>query len=155
VDKIIAESKNFRDSWTRILTHQLETTRQWTQIYAPIAGQSSAGGSTSSPSGTSTVKTYYETPQTTIQSIDSYSAVLEEVKGTLLPILNGLDGKVVQPSIDMKKALESVQKMVKKRHHKKMDYDRFTASVCVPDPGLHLMRVYEWMMLLVAYAGTG
>lgn len=131
MDKIIAESKNFRDSWTRILGHQLETTHQWTQTYAPIAGESSTGSSTVSSSGISTVRTYYETPQTTLQSIDSYSAVLEEVKGTLLPILNGLDGKVVQPSMDMKKALESVLKMVKKRHHKKMDYDRFTGSVSV------------------------
>jgi len=56
--------------------------------------------------------------------------VLTEVKDTLLPILNGLDSKVIQPSMDMKKALEQVSKMVKKRHHKKMDYDRFTASVC-------------------------
>jgi hypothetical protein len=31
--------------------------------------------------------------------------------------------------LDMKKQLEQVSKMVKKRHHKKMDYDRFTASV--------------------------
>lgn len=51
------------------------------------------------------------------------------MKETLFPILNGLDSKVVQPSMDMKKALEQVQKMVKKRHHKKMDYDRFTQSV--------------------------
>jgi hypothetical protein len=56
---------------------------------------------------------------------------LNEVKETLLPILNSLDGKVIQPSMDMKKALEAISKMVKKRHHKKMDYDRFTASVCL------------------------
>ena len=49
-----------------------------------------------------------------------------------MPILNSLDGKVVQPSMDMKKALENVQKMVKKRHHKKMDFDRVTASVRFP-----------------------
>jgi len=51
------------------------------------------------------------------------------VKETLLPLLNGLDGRVLEPSLDMKKALEGVGKMVKKRHHKKMDYDRFTGSV--------------------------
>jgi amphiphysin len=73
--------------------------------------------------------TYYETPQSTLQSIESYTNVLSEVKETLLPILNGMDGKVVTPAMDMKKALEGVAKMVKKRHHKKMDYDRFTASV--------------------------
>ena len=62
-------------------------------------------------------------------SIESYTNVLSEVRETLLPILDGLDTKIVQPCMDMKKALEQVQKMVKKRHHKKMDYDRFTASV--------------------------
>jgi len=54
---------------------------------------------------------------------------LTDVRETLLPILNGLDSKVIAPSMDMKKALEAVQKMVKKRHHKKMDYDRFTGNV--------------------------
>jgi amphiphysin len=64
-----------------------------------------------------------------MESIASYTSVLSEVKETLLPILDGMDAKVVQPSMDMKKALEQIQKMVKKRHHKKMDYDRFNANV--------------------------
>ena len=153
MDKIIAESKQFRDSWTRILTHQHETTVQWSGIYSPIpgipfelylliSGESSTG------------RSYYETPSSTIQSIDAYGAVLQEVKETLLPILNGLDGKVVQPSMDMKKALESVQKMVKKRHHKKMDYDRFTASV---HPKL-VSDTSAWiagMLFLLWLEGTG
>ena len=90
---------------------------QWTQIYGPVPGENHAQ------------KAYYQTPESTLASIASYAKVLSEVKETLLPILNGLDSKVVQPSMDMKKFLEQVQKMVKKRHHKKMDYDRFTASV--------------------------
>jgi amphiphysin len=94
--------------------------KQWTQIYQPIPGE-----------GRTSRVTDYETPQTTLQSIDAYTSVLDEVKETLLPILDGMDGKVVQPSMDMKKALEGVAKMVKKRHHKKMDYDRFTQSVIV------------------------
>ena len=73
-------------------------------------------------------------------SIESYTNVLFEVKETLLPILDGLDTKVVQPSMDMKKALEQIQKMVRKRHHKKMDYDRFTASV-LPNFVKELMKV--------------
>ena len=92
--------------------------KQWTQVYQPIPGE-----------GRTSRVTYYETPQSTLQSIESYTNVLSEVKETLLPILNGMDGKVVTPAMDMKKALEGVAKMVKKRHHKKMDYDRFTASV--------------------------
>lgn len=75
-------------------------------------------------------------------TIGSYTAVLKEVKETLLPILDGLDGKVVQPSMDMKKALEQIQKMVKKRHHKKMDYDRFTGSVWSCCNSIELMK-YE------------
>jgi amphiphysin len=92
-------------------------TTLWTQIYSPIPGEGQ------------TVRTYYDTPSSTLTSIESYTSSLTEVRELLLPILNGLDGKVVEPSLDMKKALEAVQKMVKKRHHKKMDYDRFTASV--------------------------
>lgn len=100
------------------MSHQVEIPMQWTQIYQSIPSE-----------GSSRTFTHYETPQSTLTSIESYMNVLSEVKETLLPILNGLDTKVVQPSIDMKKALEQVQKMVRKRHHKKMDYDRFTASV--------------------------
>lgn len=99
------------------MTHQFEITTQWTQVYSSIPGENANG------------RAYYETPQSTLQSIESYSGVLAEIKETILPILNGLDSKVVQPSIDMKKALEQIQKMVKKRHHKKMDYDRFNQSV--------------------------
>jgi len=99
------------------LSHQLEIPTQWTLIYTPIPGEDTPR------------RTYYETPQSTMTMISSYTSVLSEVKETLLPLLDGLDGKVVQPCMDMKKALEQVQKMVKKRHHKKMDYDRFTASV--------------------------
>jgi amphiphysin len=101
----------------KILTHQFEITNQWKQVYASIPGETSNG------------KVHYETPESTIQSIESYGAVLADVKETLLPILNGMDSKVVQPSMDMKKALELIQKMVRKRHHKKMDFDRFTQSV--------------------------
>jgi amphiphysin len=100
------------------LSHQLEIPTQWTQIYQSIPSE-----------GSSRPFTHYETPESTMTSIASYTNVLSEVKETLLPILDGLDTKVVQPSIDMKKALEQIQKMVRKRHHKKMDYDRFTASV--------------------------
>jgi amphiphysin len=100
------------------LCHQLEIPSQWTQIYQPIPSE-----------GSSRTITHYETPQSTITSIESYTNVLSEVKETLLPILDGLDSKVVQPSMDMRKALEQVQKMVRKRHHKKMDYDRFKGSV--------------------------
>lgn len=61
--------------------------------------------------------------------LNAYAACLTDVRETLLPVLDGMDGKVVQPAMDMKKVLEAVSKMVKKRHHKKMDYDRFTQSV--------------------------
>ena len=117
MEKIITETKNFRDGWTKFLTHQIDMTTQWTTIYSPIPGESSTG------------RTYYDTPAATITSIETYTAALTDVRETLLPILNGLDSKVIAPSMDMKKALEAVQKMVKKRHHKKMDYDRFTGNV--------------------------
>jgi amphiphysin len=95
----------------------VEIPTQWTQIYSSIPGEGNAR------------RNDYETPESTLNSISSYVHVLSEVKETLLPVLNDLDSKVVQPAMDMKKALEQVQKMVKKRHHKKMDYDRFTQSV--------------------------
>jgi amphiphysin len=100
------------------LSHQLDIPTQWIHIYQSIPSE-----------GSSRAFRHYETPQSTMTSIESYKDVLSEVKETLLPILDGLDSKVVQPSMDMKKALEQIQKMVRKRHHKKLDYDRFTASV--------------------------
>ena len=93
-------------------------TNQWSETYKSIPGES--GGSS---------RAYYETPESTIQGIELYMGGLSDVKDVVLPILNGLDSKVVQPCLDMKKALEQIQKMVRKRHHKKMDYDRFTSSV--------------------------
>ena len=100
-----------------MLKHQYDITVEWKQVYSSIPSEGLNG------------RSYYETPESTIQSIESYTAVLADVKETLFPILESMDSKVVQPSIDMKKALEQIQKMVKKRHHKKMDYDRFTTSV--------------------------
>lgn len=97
-------------------------------IYASIPGEQ--GG----------LKNYYETPKSTIAAIDSYSGVLGEVKETLLPVLNAMDGKVIQPAMEMKKQLEQIQKLVKKRHHKKMDYDRFTQSV-------HAQALYLLLMV--------
>ena len=96
----------------------MEIPTLWVQIYRSIPREGSSRSVNS-----------YETPQSTLASIEGYSNVLTEVRETLLPILDGLDTKVVQPSMDMKKALEQVKKMVQKRHHKKVDYDRFTASV--------------------------
>jgi amphiphysin len=114
---LIAESKNFRDSWTRILTHQTALPTQWSEIY-----QSIPSDATRAPEA--------ETPPETLEMLNAYTACLADVRETLLPVLDGMDGKVVQPAMDMKKVLEGVSKMVKKRHHKKMDYDRFTQSVC-------------------------
>jgi amphiphysin len=124
IDKLIVESKNFRDAWTRILSHQTALPTQWTQIYQPIPRDSSRSGQNEDT----------DTPVETMDILSSYSTCLAEVKETLLPVLDGMDGKVVQPAIDMRKALEQVAKLVKKRHHKKMDYDRFTQSVRPPNP---------------------
>jgi len=127
---LITESKNFRDSWTRILTHQAALPTQWSTIYQPIPSDS-----TRAPEA--------ETPAETLEMLTSYTVCLTEVRETLLPVLDGMDGKVVQPAMDMKKALEGVAKMVKKRHHKKMDYDRFTQSVSSLRTLIWLMRVRE------------
>jgi len=116
IDKLIVESKNFRDAWTRILSHQTALPSQWGQIYQSIPSESSRQADT-------------ETPQETLEMLSLYTSCLTEVRETLLPVLDGMDGKVVQPAMDMRKALEQVAKMIKKRHHKKMDYDRFTQSV--------------------------
>jgi amphiphysin len=101
-----------------LLTHQYDIPAQWEQTYKALPGESENSS-----------RAYYETPESPMQSLEGYMTMLGEVKETLFPILNSVDGKVVQPCMDMKKALEQVQKMVKKRHHKKMDYDRWTASV--------------------------
>jgi amphiphysin len=78
----------------------------------------------------------YETPESTMQTVQSYARALTEVKEKLLPTLDRLDSKILQPSQEMKRTLEEIQKMVKKRAHKKIDYDRFTQSVRITTPYL-------------------
>jgi amphiphysin len=97
-------------------------TTQWVSIYSAIPGDPN-------PQNASRLKSYYETPESTLDAIGDYGTVLADVKETLLPVLSGIEGRVVQPGLDMKKALEAIQKLVKKRNHKKLDYDRHTQSV--------------------------
>ncbi|KAK9476574.1 hypothetical protein V1514DRAFT_364398 [Lipomyces japonicus] len=116
IDNIVKHAKSFRDAWLAIVSSQVTIATNFYEIYQPIPE-------------TDPCKSVRETPQITLAAAEQYKDVQIEVKNAIDPFLDQIDLSVVQKCNIMKGYIESVKKALKKREHKKIDYDRFTNSL--------------------------
>lgn len=96
-----------------MLNHQIEFSKAIQEIYKPISGRASDPNS-AKPEGNAEG----------IKACEEYEAAVRELQETLKPELEMLETRVIQPSNDLLVVVKTVQKMLTKRNHKLLDYDR-------------------------------
>ncbi|KAK9455874.1 hypothetical protein V1511DRAFT_320732 [Dipodascopsis uninucleata] len=116
VEEILKESKKFREGWRSILTVQSQISTDFESLYQPIPEEDDT-------------KVMQETPKSTMDAIDKYRDVLIEIKKAIDPILDSIDVSIIQKCNTVQGHIDSIKKALKKREHKKIDYDRYMNSV--------------------------
>jgi amphiphysin len=97
-----------------MLNHQIEFSKAIQEIYKPISGSVSDPNSLK-PEGHAEG----------IKACEEYEAVVRDLQETLKPELEMLETRIIQPANDLLAVVKQVQKMLTKRNHKLLDYDRF------------------------------
>jgi amphiphysin len=100
-----------------ILNHQIEFSKAIQEIYKPISGRASDPNS-AKPEGNAEG----------IKACEEYEAAVQELQETLKPELEMLETRIIQPAIDLLAIVKQVQKMLTKRNHKLLDYDRLFST---------------------------
>ena len=99
-----------------MLNHQIEFSKAIQEIYKPISGRVSDPNSVK-PEGNAEG----------IKACEEYETAVKELQETLQPELEMLETRIIQPSFDLLAVVKQVQKMLTKRSHKLLDYDRTSA----------------------------
>ena len=98
---------------TGMLNHQIEFSKAIQEIHRPISGRASDPNS-AKPEGN----------QAGIRACEEYEAAVHDLQEILKPELEMLETRIIQPANDLIAVIKGVQKMLTKRNHKLLDYDR-------------------------------
>lgn len=127
--KLHEDSKKYQDGingsyltypylMTGMLNHQIEFSKAIQEIYKPISGRVSDPDS-AKPEGNAEG----------IKACEEYEAAVKDLQETLKPELEMLETRIIQPANDLTAVIKQVQKMLTKRNHKLLDYDRNSLSL--------------------------
>ena len=111
--KLSDESKRYFAAVNGMLEYQIDFSKAIEEIYKPISGRLSDPNSTvpeDNPEG--------------IKASEQYREVVKDLKETLQPDLELIEKRIVNPSQELLKVIQSIRKMATKREHKQVDLDR-------------------------------
>lgn len=103
---------------TGMLDHQIEFSKGIQEIYKPISGRMSDPNSIipeGNPEG--------------IEACEQYESIVLELKATLQPELEMIEQRVIAPADQLLEVVKVIRKIVLKREHKQLDYDRHRAAL--------------------------
>lgn len=101
-----------------MLTAQIEFSKACAELYKPISGRASDPDSfipEGNPEG--------------IQAAEEYEAIVHELQETLKPELEMIEARVIKPADELLEVLKVIRKLLGKRDHKQLDYDRHRATL--------------------------
>ncbi|KAJ3165011.1 hypothetical protein HK101_000318 [Irineochytrium annulatum] len=134
--KLNEDAKKFKDALNLMLAHQASFARTLLEVYQPIGrGLGSSGGlgpdgaeeDDGGMRGASTQAK--ETPPESLRAAEEFAQVLEDVRQSLMPDLEVIERRLVTPTVDLLVLLDRVKRLMVKRAHKLLDYDRHRDSV--------------------------
>jgi amphiphysin len=65
----------------------------------------------------------------TIKNVDAYNTALEELRMSISPELELIESRVVGPVRELQSIMKAIRRMITKREHKLVDFDRFNNSL--------------------------
>ncbi|RMZ79306.1 hypothetical protein DV737_g3432, partial [Chaetothyriales sp. CBS 132003] len=116
--KLHDESKKYFDAINGMLNHQIEFSKAIEEIYKPISGRVSDPNSLipeGNPDG--------------IRACEEYESIVRDLLATLQPELEMIEQRVIAPADQLLDVIKMVRKVLVKRDHKQLDYDRHRASL--------------------------
>lgn len=101
-----------------MLDHQIEFSQAIAEIYKPISGRMSDPNSMmpeGNPAG--------------IEACEQYESIVRELKATLQPELEMIEQRVIMPADQLLEVVKVIRKVLIKRQHKQLDYDRHRTAL--------------------------
>ncbi|OSD05626.1 BAR-domain-containing protein [Trametes coccinea BRFM310] len=115
-EKLLKDSKAYTEAVTNLFTHGADFATHFSALFHPIGGEYNLEGK-------------HPDAEHTIANVDGYVAIMEELKGSVVPELELIETRVVGPIKDFQGILKAIRKSITKREHKLVDYDRFNNSL--------------------------
>lgn len=117
LSQIIRETKTFISNWRDLCKSQKEIALTLRTIYEPIKDDNQ-------------YRPVQETPQSSLTAVAQYGEYIgDEFKSTIEPHLAYLEGPFLNKLREARECMKAVQKILTKREHKKMDFDRHSNSL--------------------------
>lgn len=116
VDFLMKEVSKLSTYWTAICKCQVALAKELQVIYEPISGDNA-------------YSVVQETPESSMVAIQGYVATVQEVETKILPLLAEFEVSFVAKCKTVKEIISNVHKALKKREHKKLDFDRHSNNV--------------------------
>lgn len=101
-----------------MLDHQIEFSQAVAEIYKPISGRMSDPDSIipeGNPEG--------------IRACEEYESIVRDLKATLQPELEMIEQRVIAPADQLLEVVKVIRKVLLKRAHKQLDYDRHRVAL--------------------------
>ncbi|KAJ1562603.1 hypothetical protein HK405_010127 [Cladochytrium tenue] len=137
--KLHDDARKFKDAIVLMLAHQDSFALTLREVYEPIAPPVFAAAAAVDPQGSelrmasrtggSTKSLPRETPAASMRAAIAFSEFSTAARASLGPDLEVIERGVVAPTAELIVLLDNVKRVVLKRSHKLLDYDRHRESV--------------------------
>ncbi|KAL4884091.1 hypothetical protein BJY04DRAFT_182838 [Aspergillus karnatakaensis] len=118
LDKIVDNTKAWRDAWSSLMTHQDRMLSEFETLYAPIIGAAE-------PTSHTPVLAPKGTLARTTKLKEEYGDLIKE----FLEELTAIEDRMISPASQAKECLGPFKKTIKKREDRKLDYERHHGRV--------------------------
>ncbi|KAJ3129147.1 hypothetical protein HK098_002388 [Nowakowskiella sp. JEL0407] len=122
------DAKKFKDAMTAMLDHQHSMASTFAEFYGPIVSSGTpVTNDATSQDYPSNVRGFDSAaPQQTIDRAKELSENMIRARDTLLPDLDVIERRIIMPTTELLAIFSSVKKLMVKRDHKRLDFDRHT-----------------------------
>ncbi|KAJ3337709.1 hypothetical protein HDU93_000657 [Gonapodya sp. JEL0774] len=122
-------AKQFKDALAGSLQSQEKMAELLHEVYQPITGYTPGPGSGADSNITISrrgggPREVGPTPEQSLRLVADFAEGMKRAKEELMPDLELIDRRVIQPCKEFLELTDSVKKYIKKRGHKLLDYDR-------------------------------
>ncbi|KAJ3059699.1 hypothetical protein HK102_009865, partial [Quaeritorhiza haematococci] len=123
--KLNEDARKFKDNLSMMLAHQASFGGTLRDVYAPVEGRSSMEAGEDEPKE---VK-ISATASPALRKADAFAQLTNTVREQLLPELEVIERRIIVPITEFLTMVEQVKRLIIKRSHKLLDYDRHRESV--------------------------
>ncbi|WWC89221.1 uncharacterized protein L201_004139 [Kwoniella dendrophila CBS 6074] len=115
-EKMLKDSTTFRDSVSNLLSSGSSFSASLATLFSPMGAEYNLASK-------------HPQAEVTVKNITVYQGIMEEMRETLLPELELIDSRIVQPCKELNEICKKIRKTITKREHKLVDFDRHNNSL--------------------------